>query len=192
MRLIDLLKENKADIPEFTNDDVRVGKKSRLSKDSVDDQIDSLLIKFESESYIDENDTINESFMSKTLKCLIKEQEEVLDPEAEELEKPVGSEEREEEKSSEPAKAKIDIDRFSSKIARLVMNFSKLLKVEAAIVNRAKNYLKEEYDEDYEERFLAILESQFDIQIDKEFPDYENPASPLGLGAYDAGSGGGS
>ena len=36
-------------LTEKSDDDVRVGKKSRLARDSVDDQIDSLLIKFESE-----------------------------------------------------------------------------------------------------------------------------------------------
>ena len=45
-----ILEAEKGKFPEKVDDDIRVGKKSRLARDSADDQIDSLLIKYETES----------------------------------------------------------------------------------------------------------------------------------------------
>jgi hypothetical protein len=71
------------------------------------------------------------------------------------------------------------------------MNYQQLLKVETAIVNRAAEFLNSEYDDEHTKRFYAILEEQFDIQIDQQFPDYDKPSRKQGLGAYDAGATGG-
>ena len=80
-----LLEAEKGDIPEKSDDDVKVGKKSRLARDSVDDQIDSLLIKFESESIREDNEErdLNESLHTMSLKWLLREQE-AFDPAADE------------------------------------------------------------------------------------------------------------
>ena len=186
-----LLEAEKGDIPEKNDDDVKVGKKSRLSRDSVDDQIDSLLIKFESESLREDNEErdLNESLHNMTLKWLLREQE-AFDPAADK-EATTGSEIQDEDEPAEEDKPDLDIDTFSAKIARLVMNFQQLLKVETAIVNRTANFLENEYDEEHAERFYAILENQFDIEIDHDFPDYDKPGKKLGLGAYDGGATGG-
>ena len=186
-----LLEAEKGDIPEKSDDDVKVGKKSRLARDSVDDQIDSLLIKFESESLRekDEEEKMNESLRMQNLKWLLTEQE-ALDPAADK-EATTGSEMIDEEEPAEEETPNLDIDAFSSKVARLVMNYQQLLKVETAIVNRAVEFLEQEYDEEHSERFYAILESQYDIEIEQQFPNYDSPAQPQGLGAFDAGTGGG-
>tara|TARA_A100001011_G_scaffold346932_1_gene383667 strand:- start:2631 stop:3218 length:588 start_codon:yes stop_codon:yes gene_type:complete len=178
------------EIPEKEDEDVKVGKKSRLSRGSVDDQIDSLLIKFESESALKESDLDNlaEAFLTKKIEVLLQEQE-TLDPAADAEGATTGSEEQTEEDEAEPNKSKIDIDQFGSKVARLIMNFDKLLKVEAAIYNRAKAFLKENYNEEHTERFDAILESQYDIEIEDDFADEEGRATPQGLGAYAGGTG---
>lgn len=192
MNLYNLLLEAvKGDIPEKSDDDVKVGKKSRLARDSVDDQIDSLLIKFESESLRekDEEEKMNESLRMQNLKWLLTEQE-ALDPAADEA-ATTGSEMIDEDEPAEEDTPNLDIDAFSSKVARLVMNYQQLLKVETAIVNRAVEFLKQEYDEEHSERFYAILESQYDIEIEQQFPNYDSPAPPQGLGAFDAGTGGG-
>jgi hypothetical protein len=191
MNIYNLIFEaEKGSIPEIQDDDVRVGKKTRLAKDSVDDQIDSLLIKYESESLRsdeDESMSLEESYYNKSLKALLLE-EEAIDPAADE-EATTGSEIIDEKEPAEEEMPNLDIDQFSSKVARLVMNFQQLLKVETAIVNRASEFINKNYDKEHIERFYAILEEQYDIQIEEEFVDEDMPSSPLGLGAYDAGSG---
>lgn len=186
-----ILEAEKGDIPEKSDDDVRVGKKSRLARDSVDDQIDSLLIKFESESIREDNEErdLNESLHTLSLKWLLREQE-VFDPAADE-QSTTGSEIRDENEAVEEETPNLDIDIFSSKVARLVMNYQQLLKVETAIVNRAAEFINSEYDDEHAKRFYAILENQFDIEIDQQFPDHDKPAKKQGLGAYDAGATGG-
>ena len=185
-----LMEAEKGNIPEIQDDDVKVGKKSRLARDSVDDQIDSLLVKYESESIRDEVDALEESYYKKSLKAFLFEQEEALDPAAD-SEATTGSEMIDEEEPAEEEKPNLDIDQFSSKVARLIMNYEQLLKVETAIVNRAGEFLENNYDEEHSERFYAILEEQYDIEIDADFAEEEERARPLGLGAYDGGSGGG-
>lgn len=185
-----LFEASKGEIPEREDDDVKVGKKSRLARDSVDDQIDSLLIKYESESVRsdDELKKIDESLFKNSLLFLI--EQEVLDPAAEE-ETTTGSEIIDQEEEAEQEMPDLDIDQFAAKVARLVMNYQQLLKVETVIVNRAMEYLGQNYDKEHKERFNAILEEQFDIQISKFFPDESGEVAPQGLGAYDGGTGGG-
>ena len=96
-----------------------------------------------------------------------------------------------EEEPAEEEQPDLDIDQFGSKVARLVMNYQQLLKVETAIVNRAVEFIQKNYDDEHVERLYAILEEQYDIQIDPDFAEEEDRARPLGLGAYDGGSGGG-
>jgi hypothetical protein len=178
----------KGKFPEKEDDDIRVGKKSRLARDSADDQIDSLLIKYESESIREESETLEESLAKNSLKFLLKE--EVVDPAADE-EATTGSEMQDEEEAAEEEQANLDIDVFSSKVARLIMNYDHLLKIEAVILNRCVEFLKSNYDAEHAERFYAILEEQYDIEIDEDFVDDEGRPAPQGLGAYDGGSGGG-
>ena len=85
----------------------------------------------------------------------------------------------------------LDIDSFGSKVARLVMNYQNLLKVETAIVNRAFKFINDNYDKEHAERLNAILEAQYDIQIEQDFADEEGRPTPQGLGAYEGGATGG-
>lgn len=188
-----LFEAEKGDIPEKMDDDVKVGKKSKLARDSVDDQIDSLLIKYESESLREESEkdySIDESLFKKNLKALLTEQEKAIDPAADK-EATTGSEMIDENEPAEENMPDLDIDQFGSKIARLVMNYQQLLKVETAIVNRSIEFIEKNYDEEHVDRLYAILEEQYDIEINKDFVDEDKPSTPLGLGAYDGGSGGG-
>ena len=190
MNLFKLIFEaEKGKFPEKVDDDIRVGGKSRLARDSADDQIDSLLIKYENES-IKEDETLEESLAKQSLKYLLNEQEDVVDPAAD-AEATTGSEMQDEDEAGEEEQANLDIDVFSSKVARLIMNYDHLLKIEAVILNRAVEFLKDNYDAEHAERFYAILEEQYDIEIDEDFIDEEGRPAPQGLGAYDGGSGGG-
>ena len=194
MNIYNLLFEaEKGQIPEKMDDDVRVGKKTKLARDSVDDQIDSLLVKYESESLrevLDDEANLDESFFRKSLKTLLFEQEEPLDPAADE-EATTGSEMIDEDQPADEETPDLDIDQFGSKVARLVMNYQQLLKVETAIVNRAVEFVQKHYDEEHVERLYAILEEQYDIEIEEDFVDEDERAVPQGLGAYDGGSGAG-
>ena len=188
-----LFEAEKGEIPEKMDDDVRVGKKTKLARDSVDDQIDSLLVKYESESLRekeDEGTSINESFFNKNLRALLLEEEEVLDPAADE-EATTGSEMIDEEEPAEEETPDLDIDQFGSKVARLVMNYQQLLKIETAIVNRTAEFIGKHYDEEHVERLYAILEEQYDIEINEDFVEEDDRAVPQGLGAYDGGATGG-
>ena len=192
MKIYNLIYEApKGEIPEKTDDDVRVGKKTRLAKDSVDDQIDPILIKYESESMRDKDEdaSINESFHRMNLKYLLQEQE-ALDPAADE-QATTGSEMIDEEEGVDDETPGLDIDTFGSKVARLIMNYQNLLKVETAIVNRAVEFIKANYDKEHSERLYAILEEQYDIQIEPAFADEEGRPTPQGLGAYEGGATGG-
>lgn len=185
-----IFEAEKGKFPEKVDDDIKVGKKSRLARDSADDQIDSLLIKYESES-VREEETLEESLKNKSLKYLLREEEgDVLDPAAD-AEATTGSEMRDEDEAGEEETPDLDIDVFSSKVARLIMNYDHLLKIEAVILNRAVEFLKDNYDNEHAERFYAILEEQYDVEIDEDFLDDEGRPAPQGLGAYDGGSGGG-
>ena len=190
MSLFNLIFEaEKGKFPEKEDDDIKVGKKSRLARDSADDQIDSLLIKYETESIKEESETLEESLSKKSLKFLF-EEDEVVDPAADD-EATTGSEMQDAQEAGEEKKPNLDIDVFSSKVARLIMNYSNLLKIESVILNRAVEFLKDNYDGEHSERFYAILEEQYDIEIDEDFIDNEGRPAPQGLGAYDGGSGGG-
>ena len=185
-----IFEAEKGKFPEKVDDDIKVGGKSRLARDSADDQIDSLLIKYENESIKEDDETLEESLAKHSLRYLLREEEDIVDPAAD-AEATTGSEMIDQKEAGEEAQANLDIDVFSSKVARLIMNYDHLLKVESVILNRAVEFLKDNYDAEHAERFYAILEEQYDIEIDEDFIDDEGRPAPQGLGAYDGGSGGG-
>ena len=186
------------EIPEISDEDVKAGEKTKLARDSLDDQIDSLLIKYEKEcAWETDEDTkvskedLNESPSNMYNFIFEVERGEVLDPAAIEAGATAGSEMQTEEEPAEESEMKIDIDLFSKKVGRLVKNYDKLLKGPTAIVNRAISFLRKNYNEDHVERFKAILEKQLDIIADPDIIEYQDEDIPQGLGAYDGGSGGG-
>jgi len=204
MKLYNLIYEgDDFDRPEIEGDDIEVGNRTKLAKDSADDQIDSLLLKFLSTARPDEEedeavavdvDFVSEALYSHKLFKLIFEAPEgdTLDPAGEE-EAPEGSEKIETEEESEPDKPKIDIDKFALKVANLIKNYDNILKIDMAILNRAKKFLDDNENEEHVDRFLDILQTQHDIKI-KKFNRQGDDAGvdvPSGMGAYDAGSGGG-
>jgi hypothetical protein len=184
------------EIPEISDEDVKAGEKTKLARDSLDDQVDSLLIKYEKECAweTDEDATVSKEDLNEHTSKIynfIFEAEEVLDPAAVEAGATAGSEMQTQDEPAEEAEMKIDIDLFSKKVGRLVKNFQNLLKAETAIVNRAISFLRTNYNEDHVERFKAILEKQLDIISDPDIIEYQDAPPPQGLGAYDAGTGGG-
>jgi len=169
--------------------------KARKSKDSLDDQIDSLILLYEKRAIRDADDLM-ESLSRNRLSYLLEQEEEQEDvpPEEEPDEaddtasKPVGSEKMDAEVATEQIVPDLDIDNFTIKIARLLMNYKNLLQIENVIINRAKNFLDENYGDKFVLKYLEILDEQFGIAA-KEFEQKDEPDAPFAIGANPAGAG---
>ena len=162
---------------------------TRLSRDSVDDQIDSMILKFEKESITDEEDELLEAiFETKSLKALITEQEDEEDDEESEADEPAGSEDVQVDEPAEATlKPKLDVDIFSKKVARLALNSSTLLDPATVIVNRAINFLSKNYDQAHVDRMVDILNTQFDFNLGKERDTNDRAVA---VGAFGGSEGG--
>jgi len=187
----------------------------RLSNDSVDDQIDSFLLFYEKRS-IKSAETLDESLKNLSLRFLFEQEEELPDeeppaeePPAEEEETgdeggeaaepdvefvsdesdPTGSEEISDDIEPAPIKSPpIDIDQFTKSVARLALNPEDLLDLKTVIINRAKNYLIENYGEKHVEKYKEILETQFNFDLEV-FERETSSEDVFGLGANPAGAG---
>jgi hypothetical protein len=84
-------------------------------------------------------------------------------------------------------KIPLDIDAFTKRVARLAMNYQNLLDVKTTIVNRAMNFLSENYDDVHVTEMRNILDSQFDFDLDG---GKEVPPAPDAVGAWAGGTGG--
>lgn len=159
---------------------------TRLSRDSVDDQIDSMILKFEKESILDEDDELLESiFEVRSLRTLILEQEEEDEPEPDE---PAGSEDVEAEEPAEKMlKPKLNLDAFSKKVARLALNSGDLLDPATVVVNRAINFLLKNYDQSHVDKMVDILNTQFDFNLGKEREENDRAVA---VGAFGGSEGG--
>ena len=183
---------------------------TRLSSDSVDDQIDGYFLKFESDSISEEDpaaEDLQESLFEMSLSRFLTEQEEDdqedpadeapseegesdLDADVElEASPPTGSEDPNPDIPSveKVVKIPLDIDLFTKKVVRLSMNANYLLDVREVIVNRALNFLLDNYDKAHVDEMQEILNSQFDFNLDQ---DVEEPDAPHAVGAWAGGTGG--
>jgi len=70
---------------------------------------------------------------------------------------------------------KLDVDLFTSKIAKFVENYDKILDVPSHIVNSALGHLKENYDEEIVIEFKKILFDVYDIKLDSMEQDVSAP-----------------
>jgi len=161
---------------------------TRLSVDSVDDQIDSMMIDFESYSLRD-SEAIMESLINLSLSALLVEQDDPdANPEEEQAAAPDDEEEQEETETAEPEREKptMDLDAFTNRVARLAKNYEVLLDVKTVVVNRAISFLEENYGKEEVNEFKEILDSQFDFNLSgpPEIPD-----APLAVGAGGPGGG---
>jgi hypothetical protein len=149
----------------------KMSSKTKQSLDSVDDQLDSYIIRFESESIKDssEDEIMMESLRLLNMRFLLEAEGDEGDPAAAPASEPEGSEVPKEEPESVDPKPPLDIDAFTKKVARLVMNYKDLLRIEPVIVNRAAAFLEKNYGDkgkDYVERMIDILDTQFDFNLE--------------------------
>ena len=171
------------------------------SLDSVDDQIDSYILRFENESIRDtDEEKIMESLRRRSLRYLLEQEDDEADAPAEdeapaedapdadapaEDSGPVGSEVPKDNPQGVSPKPPLDIDAFTKKVARLVMNYKDLLRIEPVIVNRAIAFLEKNYGDkgkDYVDRMVDILDSQYDFNLEGEVDVIDVPiASGAGV-----------
>ena len=192
--------------------------RARPASDSVDDQIDGLILRYESASIRSEEEgggeaTLAESLKKLNLRFLLEQEEEEPVVEEEETvveeEEPVvdeaEGEEGEEDETPDPEGSEamavtepieeqeipdLDVDRFAARVIRLLMNHDNLLRIEDAIINRTKNFLDENYGDVFVSKFLDIIEEQYGLAVD-EFPDVEyDEDEPFAVGAFAGGTGG--
>jgi len=176
---------------------------TRLSLDSVDDQIDSYIIKFEAEAadaVESEEEMIFEALKRRSLLGFLYEQDEsptdlfTGDPAAPSVDdaapEPEDSAEMKADLKPAPlVKSAIDIDLFTKKLVRLVMNNKRLLDVESVIINRAMLFLKKNYSQEYVDRMKEVLDTQFDFNMDDQDFLYA-PDAPGSEGKPTGGTGG--
>ena len=176
--LYKLLFEQDSKVNDAPEGDIKLtskGAKARKPLNSVDKQIDALLLKYESSSIIEE-DSLNENL---SLKFLF-EQDEEAEAEAEEptddtaTDTDTGTSGAEGMKADAPGKEEapnLDVDEFASKCVRLITNYRNLLRVEEAIVNRIRNFLDNNYGDEHVERFLNTLETDYGITTEEFYED---------------------
>jgi hypothetical protein len=142
-------------------------KPARLSVDSLDDQIDSYIMKFEKRAT---EDKLEESFRKHDLGFML------------EVDAPAQT-----EKAPKP---NLNLTKFGKQVARLVMNADSLLDPRTVIINRASRFLEENYDEGHARDLLDFLETHFNITPTNEISTDPSPPPPPAVGAFGGGGGG--
>jgi hypothetical protein len=198
-----------------------IGTSTRLSKVSVDDQIDGFFLNYEMMSLReapeleDEVEEINEALTESSLSVLYEDgAEELGDAPPDDLgeeppmdEEPmdddsadtdgddmVDAEDVEVDEPEEEPMPLIDIDQFTQRVARLATRPEHLLDLENVIVNRALKFLEDNYTLSHVEKAIDILNNNFDFDFDTRFDNEAEvpPASGSGTGgAAGGGLGGG-
>lgn len=193
-----------------------IGTATRLSKVSVDDQIDGFLLNYEMMSIRDEPELedeveeINEALTESSLSVLYEDGAEDLgDVPPDDLgeEPPMDEESFDDSADSdgdnmvdgedvsvdEPEEEPIpliDIDQFIQRVARLATRPENLLDLENAIVNRAIKFLTDNYTPSHVEKAIDILNNNFDFDFDTRFDNKDEVPPAAGSGTGGAAGGG--
>jgi len=206
-QLIKLIKEEMASIP--YEPEVH-SNATRISKTSLDDQVDSYLLNYERMSLQEESsdaDQINESLNNASLSTLLEAdgEEESLEDLGSEM-PPTANEppaeggagndddimvDAEDMTADEPAEEPvplIDIDQFVQRVARLATRPEHLLDLKTAIINRALKFLGDNYTETHVEKAQDILSNNFDFDFDTQYDN--EPEVPVAYGSGGTPSGG--
>ena len=190
-----------------------IGTATRLSKVSVDDQIDSFLLNYEMMSLRDEPELedeveeINEALNENSLSVLFEdgaedlgdvppddvgdappsdEEEDSADTDGDNM---VDAEDVEIDEPVDDPMPLIDIDQFTQRVARLATRPEHLLDLESAIVNRALKFLEDNYTDSHVEKAQEILSNNFDFDFNTRFDN--DPEVPPAAGSGTGGAAGG-
>ena len=167
--------------------------KTRKSLYSVDNQIDALILRYESASIREEEDSLRldeYSILKKSLRYLFEQEEDPLAALAGDTDEPaeddaggeegggdegaeddatdtgpVGNEKMDQKTPEKEQVPDLDIDEFISRSVRLITNFKNLLRIEEAIANRIKNFLDEHYGDEFVVRYIDTLREEYGIEI---------------------------
>lgn len=172
------------------------------SADSVDVQIDELLLQYEKLS-IPDDETLQEVLTTTSLRFILEQEEqEEVDVEVEvEDEEGAKEDEAAEEETEEEVEAEVeekkpnlDVVTFATKVARLAEIPEKVLDLKDAIINRAIQYLRTNYDDNVAKEFETALMDKFQLAVPEEEVEKlvasDLPAPPA-VGAGPGGSAGG-
>jgi len=151
--------------------------------DSVDAQIDSLLLSYDEESSLDMNEGI-----IKSLKIILEQDEEAeSEEEVEEVE--ISTDEKEVPANEDDI---IDMAIFTRNVARLITMYEKLLSIDETILKRAYNYLESNYNSAKANELKDLLREEYDIQLPgeaEERKDFDFSNRPPADGAGPVGGG---
>ena len=157
--------EEEEDIPIEAGDEVRLGKQFDIALDSLlqDYEVNALKsaqIHAKKTEEIMDDSTVQE-WSKRGLSDVLFEQQEVF------------------------TENDIDIELFSSDVARLINNYDSLMDMESIIFNKAKEFLMIKYGQDVADAFAEILRIKFNLDFDSEISALEDieVAAPLAVGA---------
>ena len=104
---------------------------------------------------------------------------------------PTGSEAMNTKTPGEQEVPDLNIDAFASRTVRLINNPMNLLDIKTAILNRIKNFLDENYGDQFVNRYLEILENEFGIETEEfDIQDMEQTSDDVfAVGANPGGAG---
>jgi hypothetical protein len=192
-----LFEADNIDTPESSMIMTSTKMKARKALDSVDDQIDALILRYEASSIREaEEERAIASLNERSLSFLVEQEEEPAEgPDeetpTEEAPEPSGSEKMSVDKPTEAMPIPdLDLDAFAARTVRLINNHKSLLRMEEAIGNRIKHFLDENYGDKYVQRYLEILDNQYGLSFE-QFEDYRATEDErFAVGANSAGTGG--
>jgi len=155
---------------------------TRLSMDSADAQIDSVLLAYQNESSV-ENE-MAEGVMPKHFRLLLGEADD-------DENMAVGDDQQQATAPAKPREQKINVDQYAQRVANLIDNHENLLNLKAVIINRAKNILAKGYLPEIVEEFLDILDREFGHSLEEYTtgePSDDVPRPPAGGSAGPIGA----
>lgn len=161
--------------------------KIRLSEESADAQLDSVLLQYQNESS-EQEANMQEYLMPDYFKLYLNEAEEE-DQNADEapMDMMVGADQMQSSKPSDPRGQKINIDLYAQKVANLYQNYVNLLDIEKVIIKRAHNLLLQGYPQPIADELIEILEREFGITLENDeqndipMPPAGGSTGPLGI-----------
>jgi len=187
MDLMELFKKNLEVIKEDT---------IRLSEDSVDSQIDSVLLRYQDEASVEDAELtaaeeMHEGYRMPDNWKLLLEADEEEDP-GDMPDDPndvmsIGDEIPRANTPADPREQKLNIDDFAQKVANLYEHYDSLLNVKPVIVHRAMHLLERGYPADLVDEFLETLEREFGITMEGDAEE-EVPMAPAGGSAGPIGA----
>lgn len=148
-------------------------KMKKEMKDSLDQQVDDLLISYESEAKTKKNEGLDFRMMTRRF-----------------LSSPLLEAEEDKDKKKLTIED-IDVEDFAASVSRMIDNYDSLLEVRNTLARRAINFLIENYEEDVVNEFKNVLEEEHDISIGKTKTELEDEEFEAPFADRAGGSGGG-